>query len=139
MKSLFLLLSLFSFAVNAQSFKGTPDCEKEKLAEFTSVVIQKVQRSSGISTTETKIDLEKHYYPQMSRPNQIQVATKKNLKEVSLIHSDRQIEKVKLKKISKGNYQFELPKLKKFKGKIQLVFEKNERCERSLILEEVSP
>lgn len=139
MKSFFILLSLSSFAVNAQSFKGSVDCEREKLAEFNSIIVQKIQRASGITTSETKAPLENHYYPQMSRPTHIELSTKRSVKEVSLVHKNRKIKKLAVKKLSEGNYQFDLPKLKKFKGKIQLVFDKGARCERSLTLEGVSP
>ncbi len=137
-----LALSLIlSSEVNANALKGTPDCEKENIATFNSVVVEKVQRASGITNVETKIDLENHYFPQMSRPSHILVNTKRSLKEIALIHSNRKIEKLNHKKLPSGDYQFKLPEVKKFQGKIQLIFKDKgeERCERNLTLEELSP
>lgn len=135
----FALAISLSFNLNAKSFKGTADCEKEKLAEFYSITIDKVQTREGIKTKETKLSLEDHYYPQMSRPSYILIDSKKKIESASLIHSNRKIDKLVLKKVVEGTTKINLPELKKFSGKIQLVFKGDSRCERSLIYEELSP
>lgn len=131
-----LLLASSACASNIESLK---DCKDIKQLKLEALIVQKVQKVKGESIIESIIPIEKRYYPQMDRPTEIIVSSPEEVILLTFLGQDRKSQEVKTSKKIEKKYHFPLPSFVKFDGKLILQFKNNERCQSSLVFEELSP
>lgn len=134
-----LSVLLLTSSACASSILPLKECDKIKDLKIKALIVQKIQKVKGESIIESEIPLEKHYYPQMDRPKEIIISGPKEVIRLTFLSKDKKSQEMLASKKSKSRYHFSLPSFTKFEGRLLLQFKDNERCQSSLVFEELSP